>query len=134
MYCMRSFVTVIIFVFLSVVVIAQNPYDPDTPEAGSVEAIARYTTETKFVNPWVAYVPASSNVPSPTKYLGHVVGAAGELSHTEKIYGYMRDLARASERVEVEVIGKSEEGRDILLVLISDDQNIKNIARLKQAT
>ena len=57
-----------------------TPYAPDTPEAGSVEAIAKFTTETKFGNPWVAYVPASDTVPSPTKYLGHVAGAAGELS------------------------------------------------------
>ncbi len=132
---MRRIVNVSLFVLLtSVIAFAQNPYEPDTPEAGSVEAIARYTTDPKYSNPWVAYVPASANVPSPTKYLGHVVGAAGELSHTQKIYGYMRELARASDRVDVEVLGKSEEGREILLVLISDDQNIKNVAQLKQAT
>ncbi|MCI0411383.1 peptidase [bacterium] len=131
----RRFVTLSLFIFLtSLIVVAQNPYDPDTPEAGSVQAIARYTTETKFGNPWVAYVPDSSTVPSPTKYLGHVVGAAGELSHTAKIYGYLRELAKASDRVDVEVIGKSEEGRDILLVLVSDGQNIKNLAQLQQAT
>jgi hypothetical protein len=89
-----------------------NPYAPDTPEAGSVEAIAKFTTEARFGNPWVAYVPASSTVPSPTRYLGHIVGAEGELSNTAKIYGYFRELDRASERVRVEVIGRSEEGRD----------------------
>ncbi len=131
----HRFVTVSLFIVLmSVIVVAQNPYEPDTPEPGSVEAIARYTTESKFGNPWVAYVPDSSKVPSPTKYLGHVVGAAGDLSHTQKIYGYLRELARASDRVEVEVIGKSEEGREILLVLVSDEQNIKNLAQLKHAT
>ena len=133
MKLVRCLVAIFISIFTANV-IAQNPYAPDTPEEGSVEAIAKYTTETKFVNPWVAYVPASSSVPSPTKYLGHIVGAAGELSHTQKVYGYMRELARASERVEVEVIGKSEEGREILLVLISDEQNIKNREQLKQAT
>ena len=131
----RRFVAVIFFILLTSVILgAQNPYEPDTPEPGSVEAIARYTTETKFGNPWVAYVPDSATVPSPTDYLGHVVGAAGELTHTAKIYGYMRELAKASDRVEVEVLGKSEEGREILLVMISDEQNIKNLAQLKQAT
>ena len=35
-----------------------GPSDPDTPEPGSVEGIARFTTEPRFLNPWVAYVPA----------------------------------------------------------------------------
>ncbi|MGD0781890.1 MAG: hypothetical protein ABSA30_03415, partial [Candidatus Aminicenantales bacterium] len=57
-----------------------NPYAPDTPEKGSVEAIAGFTTEARFGNPWVAYVPASDSVPSPSRYLGHVAGAEGELT------------------------------------------------------
>jgi len=111
-----------------------NPYAPDTPEAGSVEAIAKFTTEARFCNPWVAYVPASSTVPSPTRYLGHIVGAGGELSNTAKIYGYFRELDRASERVRIEVIGRSEEGRDILLVAIADEEGIRDLARFKAAT
>jgi len=111
-----------------------NPYAPDTPEAGSVEAIAKLTTEARFGSPWVAYVPASGTVPSPTRYLGHIVGAEGELSNTAKIYGYFRELDRASERVRVEVIGRSEEGRDILLAAVADEEGIRDLARLKAAT
>ncbi|HZI94581.1 MAG TPA: M14 family zinc carboxypeptidase [Patescibacteria group bacterium] len=113
---------------------ATNPYAPDTPEPGSVEAIARFTTEPRFVNPWVAYVPDSKTVPSPTKYLGHVAGAAGELSGTTKVFGYFRELDKASDRVRVEVIGRTEEGRDILLVAISDEEGIRQLDRLKAAT
>ena len=50
----------------SVGVGAQAP--ADRPEAGSAEAIARFTTEARFLSPWVASVPASDTVPSPTKY------------------------------------------------------------------
>jgi hypothetical protein len=112
----------------------KNPYAPDTPEPGSVEAIAKFTTEARFGNPWVAYVPASDTVPSPTKYLGHVVGAEGELSSTAKIYGYFRKLAETSPRVRVETIGRSEEGRDILLVVVSDEAGIRDLAKHKEAT
>jgi hypothetical protein len=111
-----------------------NPYAPDTPEPGSVEAIAKFTTEARFGNPWVAYVPASATVPSPTRYLGHVVGAEGELSSTGKIYGYFRKLAEISPRVSVQVIGRSEEGRDIVLAAIADEEGIRDLARLKAAT
>ena len=113
---------------------APNPFAPDTPEPGSVEAIAALTTEPRFGSPWVAYVPASATVPSPTKYLGHVVGAPGELSSTEKIYGYFRALAGATPRVRVETIGRSDEGRDILLVAVADEDGIRNLAALKAAT
>jgi hypothetical protein len=113
---------------------AANPYAPDTAEPGSAEAIAKFTTEPRFGNPWVAYVPDSATVMSPTKYLGHVVGAAGELSSTAKIYGYFRKLAETSPRVRVETIGRTEEGRDILLVAVADEAGIRDLARLKDAT
>jgi hypothetical protein len=111
-----------------------NPYAPDRAEAGSVEEIRRFTTEARFSSPWVEYVPASENVASPTKYLGHIVGAPGELSNTTKVYGYMRELDRTSERVQVQTIGRSEEGRDILLIAIADEAGLRDLDRLKAAT
>ncbi|MEN6560565.1 MAG: M14 family zinc carboxypeptidase [Acidobacteriota bacterium] len=113
---------------------AGNPYAPDKPEPGSVEAIAKFTTEPRFGNPWVAYLPDSATVPSPAEYLGHAVGAAGELTSTSKIYGYFRKLAETSPHVRVETIGRTEEGRDILLALVADEAGLGDLARLKDAT
>ncbi len=107
---------------------------PDRPEPGSTDAIARFTTEPRFLSPWVASVPASDSVPSPTKFLGHVAGAPGELTRTSRIHAYMRALAGASPRVHVETIGRTEEGRGILLVAIADEDGIRDLARLKAAT
>ena len=112
---------------------AKNPYAPDTAEPGSVEAIAKFTTEPRFGNPWVAYLPDSATVPSPAEYLGHAVGAAGELSSTTKIYGYFRKLAETSPRVRVERIGKTEEGREILLAAVADEDGIRDLDRLTEA-
>jgi hypothetical protein len=99
----------------------------DTPEPGSVEAIAKATTEPRFLSPWVSYVPEVAGIPSPTKHLGHIVGAQGELSNTTKIYGYYRALAAATKRVRVETVGKTEEGRDILLVMVGDENSLAQI-------
>jgi hypothetical protein len=107
---------------------------PDVAEPGSIEAIARFTTDPRFISPWVAYVPDSKIVPSPTRVLGHVVGASGDLSKTTEIYGYFRALAKATPRVRVETIGRSDEGRDILLVAIADDEGMRDLAKLKAAT
>ena len=106
---------------------------PDTAEPGSIEAIAKFTTEPRYLSPWVAYVPASESVPSPTSVLGHVIGAAGELTHSEAIVDYVRRVGAASPRVHVETIGVSEEGRDIVLAVIGDEQGIRELDRLKAA-
>jgi hypothetical protein len=114
--------------------VQQERWAPDRAEPGSVEAIAGFTTEPRFGNPWVAYVPDSDTVPSPAEFLGHVVGAPGELSRTPQIYGYFRALAKASPRVRVRTIGASDEGREILLVAIADENGIADLPRLKAAT
>ncbi len=111
--------------------IAQSP---DIPEAGSVEAIAAATTDPHYVSPWVSYIPQSSTVPSPEKFLGRIMGAPGELLGTEKAYPYARALAAASPRVRVFTIGYSEEGREILLLAIADEAGIRALDRLKDAT
>jgi hypothetical protein len=108
----------------AIIVPAVRAQAPDKPEPGSVEAIAAATTEARFVTPWVSYVPDVPGIPSPTKHLGHIVGAPGELTNTTKIYAYYRALAAATRRVRVEVIGTSEEGREILLVAVGDEKSL----------
>src|SRR4030095_13758626 len=103
----------------------------DTPEPGSREAIASATTEPRFLSPWVAEIPDSPTVPSPTKFLGHIAGAPGELTRTAKIYGYYRALAAASPRVKVEVIGTTEEGREMLLVIVGREASHKDLDRAR---
>ena len=107
---------------------------PDLPEPGSVEAIAAATTDPHFVSPWVSYVPQSSTVPSPEKFLGRIMGAPGELLGTQKTYAYARALAAASPRVRVSTVGHSEEGREILMLAIADEAGIRDLDRLKAAT
>ncbi|MEY2394205.1 MAG: hypothetical protein QOF94_550, partial [Acidobacteriaceae bacterium] len=107
---------------------------PDVPEPGSVEAITAATTDPHFVSPWVSYIPQSSTVPSPEKFLGRIMGAPGELLGTEKAYAYARALAAASPRVRVFTIGRSEEGREILVLAIADEAGIRDLDRLKAAT
>src|SRR6185312_11887876 len=104
---------------------------PDLPEPGSVEKIKEYTTAPEFLPESVAYVPDSATVPSPTKVLGHLVGAPDELSRVADVHGYLRKLAAASDRVKVLSIGTSEEGREMTLVLVSDAQNLADLDHFK---
>src|SRR5450432_4709798 len=104
---------------------------PDTPEAGSVEAIAAATGDKRFLSPWVSYLPQSATVPSPLHFLGRIAGAPGEFVDSAKAYAYCRALAAASPRVRVFTIGHSEEGREILLLAIADENGIRELDRLK---
>jgi hypothetical protein len=107
---------------------------PDVAQPGSVEAIAAATTDPRFLSPWVSYLPKSSAVPSPLDFFGRITGAPGELVGTSKAYAYCRALAANSPRVRVFTIGRSEEGRDIILVAIADEAGIRDLDRLKSAT
>ena len=125
----------IVFSFFAQITAAQKAAAPaDIPEPGTTEAIAKATTEPRFLSPWVASVPASNKVPSPEKFFGRIMGAPGELASSEKSQAYLRALAEASPRVKFFTIGKSEEGRDIVMVAIADEAGIKNLEQLKSAT
>jgi hypothetical protein len=106
---------------------------PDAAEPGSVEAISKATTEPRFSSPWVSYVPASASVPSPQAFFGRIAGAAGELVDAAQAYAYCRALGAASPRVKVYTIGRSEEGRDIILMAIADERGIASLESFKTA-
>lgn len=123
-----------ILLALAPAVLAAQSIAPDTAEPGSVEEIARATTEARFLSPWVAYLPASASVVSPRAFLHRIPGAPGELVDSAAAYGYCRALAASSPRVRLFTIGRSEEGRDIVLLAIADEQGIRDLERLKAAT
>src|SRR5215468_11982452 len=119
---------------LSLLAAAPSSVAPDTAEAGSIEAIAAATTESRFLSPWVAYLPESPGVPSPARFFGRIMGAPGELVNTAQAHAYCRALAAASPRVRVFPIGTSEEGREILMVAVADEAGIRELDGLKQKT
>jgi hypothetical protein len=94
--------------------------------------IKEFTTETFFLTELIDHLPASDAVPSPDKILGYVIGAPDRLTYTKDINRYLRELAKASSRVRLTVIGLSDEGREVLAVLISDEANIAKLDRLKE--
>jgi len=107
---------------------------PDIPEPGSVEAIAKATGDPRFLSPWVSYLPQARAVPSPTAFFGRILGAPGEFVDTAKAQTYCRALAAASPRVRLFSIGRSEEGREILMLAVADESGIRDLDRLKAAT
>ncbi len=94
--------------------------------------IHEFTTDDHFLTTYVDYLPYSEDVPTPLDILGHIAGAADVLSYSHEIYKYMRALADASPRVKVFQNGISEEGREMIVVVISDENTIQNLEKYKE--
>lgn len=73
----------------------------------------------------------AQKVPSPASYFGFEPGANYELIDYEQLEGYYRAVAKASDRIKLEVIGKTHRGRNLLLLTISSADNLKNLAKYK---
>jgi len=104
-------------------------------DEGYTAKIKEYTTEKYFLTELVDHLPASDRVPSPDKVLGYVVGTPDKLTYTKDMNRYYRELEKASPRVRVLTAPeKSEEGREQLLVIVSDEANLAKIDRYKEIT
>ena len=80
----------------------------------------------------VDHLPASATVPTPLKFLGHIVGDTGKLDHAADIHRYLRAVAAAApKRAKIWNIGKTEEGRDIVLLAIADEATLAKLDTYK---
>jgi hypothetical protein len=80
-------------------------------------------------SPLVDHLPLVKGIPTPKDVLGYYVGAPYKLTYYADIVKYYRALEKASPRVKVETIGKSDEGRELVVVWVSADDNIKNLQK-----
>jgi Zinc carboxypeptidase len=90
-----------------------------------------WTTRPEFSSPLVDHLPKSSTVPSPKDVLGYHIGAPKKLTYYGDLLKYYRALAVKSPRVKVIETGKSDEGRDCVVVIIADEATMKNIDTYK---
>ncbi|MCE5345833.1 MAG: hypothetical protein LLG13_06020 [Bacteroidales bacterium] len=72
----------------------------------------------------------NKEIPAPKQFTGHEVGE-WHLTH-DRLYSYMVELARISDRAIWEEYGKSYEDRPLGQLIISSPENIKNIEQLRQ--
>lgn len=103
-------------------------------DAGYGAKIKEYTTAPHFLTELVDHLPASDTVPTPEKFFGYVAGAPNKLTYAKDIARYYRELAKTSPRVQFSVVGNSEEGRETVMLVISDEANLKKLARYREIT
>ena len=75
-------------------------------------------------------ITAQSSVPHPDQYFGFKIGSDGELARYPKILEYFQTIAKSTDRVKYEEIGKTTMGNSYALLRISSPQNLARFDRL----
>ncbi|WP_299531346.1 M14 family zinc carboxypeptidase [Ulvibacterium sp.] len=72
----------------------------------------------------------NEEIPTPKEIIGHEVGE-WHVTHDRLVF-YMQALAKTSERVTLENVGKTFEGRPLLLLTITSPKNQNNLEKIRQ--
>ncbi len=75
---------------------------------------------------------AQSRITTPKEELGFNFGDDYHLANYKQIAGYWRKLARQSDRIVVREIGKTAEGREHLMAIVTSPENHKRLARYRE--
>lgn len=70
------------------------------------------------------------NVPSPEKFLGYAIGS--HYTRHEQIVDYFRELARVSNRLHVQSIGKTYEEREQIIATVTSPENYGRLEEIRQ--
>jgi hypothetical protein len=77
--------------------------------------------------------PRPSGAPSPEAFFGYAMGAGPRLPSWDGTVDYLRAVARASQRVRVDEVGKTTGGRPYLLVTISTPDTLQSLPDARAA-
>ena len=74
---------------------------------------------------------SAASAPTPSEFLKIQVGADRTLADYRQISSYFRALEKASPRVKIQVLGKSTLGEDMIMAVITSEENHKNIKTIQ---
>jgi len=75
-------------------------------------------------------LPYNEAIPTPASYLGYELGAEFTIYH--QVVDYLRTLAEASPRINIDEYGKTYEGRPLIYLVISSEENQPNLEEIRQ--
>lgn len=73
----------------------------------------------------------AQNVPSPKSHFGFNIGDNYQLANYTQTEAYLQKLAAASNKMKLQSIGTTEEGRTQYMVIVSDPANLSKLAKYK---
>lgn len=117
--------------FLAVSTLAGALFAQPAQDEEYAQLVKEWTTSPEFMSPLVDHLPKAAGVPTTKDVLGYYVGAPKKLTHVADINRYYRALEHASKRVKVFSAGLTDEGRECIVVAVSDENNIRNLDTFK---
>ncbi|MAG32929.1 MAG: peptidase [Deltaproteobacteria bacterium] len=75
---------------------------------------------------------AQAKITTPKEALGEEIGADYFLADYQQLEAYWKTLEKQSDRMTLEVIGKTEEGRDMLMAIVTSPKNHARLERYKE--
>src|SRR4051812_1813309 len=78
------------------------------------------------------HAQSAPKITTPKEALGFNLGDDYMVANYTQLEAYWKKLANESPRMRLESIGKTEEGRDQYMAIISSAENIKNLAKYKE--
>ena len=72
-----------------------------------------------------------AQIPSPDEFLGYPLGS--KFTPHQKVVDYFKKVASVSKNLQLQTYGKTYEGRELLLAVISDAANMDNIEQIRTA-
>src|ERR1700730_6483931 len=96
------------------------------------KSVKEWTTAPEFISPLVDHLPKSSTPPSPKDVLGYYAGAPKKLTYYADLLKYYHALEAKSPRVKIMNVGKTDEGRECVVVFVGSEDSIKNLETYRQ--
>ncbi len=74
----------------------------------------------------------SNNIPAPEATLGFKIGEDRKLANWNQFLAYFGELAKTSDRIKLETLGKTTLGRPFVVATISASENLKRLDEFKE--
>src|ERR1700748_1427670 len=70
---------------------------------------------------------AFAAVPTPRSWFGHEIGADKTVLDWDKVVSYFNELAKSSDRIKVEELGKTADGRPFIAATMADADTLRHL-------
>ncbi|RZL18227.1 MAG: zinc carboxypeptidase, partial [Pedobacter sp.] len=70
-----------------------------------------------------------AQIPSPDEFLGYPLGS--KFTPHQKVVDYFKKVASVSKNIQLQVYGKTYEGRELLLAIVSDKENMDRLEQIR---
>jgi hypothetical protein len=82
--------------------------------------------------PFSVSAQPTASPPTPESHFGHPIGVDRELLDWDKVVSYFQALAKTSDKIRVEELGKTAEGRPFIAATISSAATLRNLDHYRE--